>query len=196
MARMRQIHGNFGELAEGGIDPNEETLAGAGQGMIGIEEEPPIPGEEILRELPGSFNPKEGQHSEGPRDRETGAGGGGRARPRTPPPPTMGGGPAPAPSPTQPTPTRPIEPTPGAGHPSGGPGGGGGGGVVPFEPLPPSGPMSGSPVFGGGGAQLRGLLGSQGGLSGGGLGLPFDPVADEKSDPIALLMAQLMGQGQ
>lgn len=90
-----------------------------------------------------------------------------------------------------PTPSRPSTPTPMAGSVQGG-----GGGVIPFEPLEDTlnEGMDLSPI-GGEPAKLRGLLGSAGGLQGGGLGVPFDPVADEKSDPIALLM-ELLSQSQ
>lgn len=58
-------------------------------------------------------------------------------------------------------------------------------GVLPFKPLPPP---QGNPVGGG-------LFGSMGGLKGGGLGLPLDPVSDVASDPIDTLMQLLMKRG-
>jgi hypothetical protein len=64
-------------------------------------------------------------------------------------------------------------------------------GVIPFDPLPGNGP----------GAMLRsssnGMFGSMGGLKGGGLGVPLDPVSDQKSDPINDLINMLtQGKGQ
>lgn len=68
-------------------------------------------------------------------------------------------------------------------------------GVLPFEPMGDTmGSLSSmaAPTT----SRLRGsgLYGDLGGLQGGGLGVPFDPVADEDSDPINLLM-KLMGGG-
>lgn len=93
------------------------------------------------------------------------------------------GGTLSAPSPTAPqaTPPRPRSPQPVGGvqevpPPSG----------VPTSPMPPIGPGDLSrPIA------MRGLLGSQGGLTGGGLGVPFDPVANQKSDPISSLIQLL-----
>lgn len=58
-------------------------------------------------------------------------------------------------------------------------------GVLPFKPLP--GPMMGT-------TQGR-LFGSMGGLKGGGLGLPLDPISDVASDPIDTLIQLLMKRG-
>lgn len=55
-------------------------------------------------------------------------------------------------------------------------------GVLPFKPLP--GPMGSSPS--------GSLFGSMGGLKGGGLGIPLDPVSDVASDPIDTLIQLLM----
>lgn len=198
MARMRQFINDLGFIAEGDGDPNS-AMPPSADGMVGVDEGSGIPDGEIHRqvqpgEMDGLPNPKPAQSSEGPRQRaqlrQAQAGKGVKA-----------------------TPTRPRTPTPAAGTQSGPDG------VVPFNPLPSGGPgetmagpmiedpapggfgggdmggpMAPSPISGGGGASLRGLLGSAGGLQGGGLGLPFDPVANETSDPIALLMKQLLGQ--
>jgi hypothetical protein len=74
-------------------------------------------------------------------------------------------------------------------------------GVTPFEPMNESGGMApraqmrnpGMPVAGGG-SMSGGLLGSLGGLQGGGLGVPFDPASDQQSDPMSLLMELLQGR--
>jgi hypothetical protein len=58
------------------------------------------------------------------------------------------------------------------------------GGVIPFEPM---GDTSGVSL-----ARGR-IFGKQGGLQGGGLGMPLDPMANEASDPIAMLMQLLQG---
>lgn len=58
-------------------------------------------------------------------------------------------------------------------------------GVIPFQPLP--GPQS----MGG----RSNLFGSMGGLKGGGLGIPLDPVSDVASDPISTLI-QLLTRGR
>lgn len=82
-------------------------------------------------------------------------------------------------------PSRPRTPTPMAGStftpppPTGG--------VIPFAPM---GDTSGVSL-----AKGR-LFGRQGGLTGGGLGVPLDPVADEAQDPISTLIKLLMGGGQ
>jgi hypothetical protein len=79
------------------------------------------------------------------------------------------------------TPTMPRVPTPqAAGQPavSGPP-------VLPFQPM--SSPSIGSMAT----PRLRGLSGSAGGLQGGGLGLPLDPVSNQTSDPIDTLLQGL-----
>lgn len=83
------------------------------------------------------------------------------------------------------TTSRPRVPTPGAGgvDPSGGISTGG---PSPFSPMASvGGPM----------AVSRGLFGRLGGLQGGGLGVPLDPVNDAKSDPISALIKMLQGGG-
>ncbi len=39
------------------------------------------------------------------------------------------------------------------------------------------------------------MFGSSGGLKGGGLGMPFDPTSNQKSNPIDTLLQQLLGGG-
>jgi hypothetical protein len=55
-------------------------------------------------------------------------------------------------------------------------------------------PFNNGGAMGGANLAMSRLFGKRGGLQGGGLGVPLDPVADEQSDPIALLM-KLLGQG-
>jgi hypothetical protein len=56
------------------------------------------------------------------------------------------------------------------------------GGVLPFKPL--SSPSVGSMAT----PRLRGLYGAAGGLQGGGLGVPQDPVSNQLSNPIDQLL--------
>lgn len=115
---------------------------------------------------------------------------------------------APAPSAA---PARPSQPSPSAGAqqeqpaptpqptsrlipftPMGGSGGAADAGTL----TSPGGGLSSSTASIGSSAspQLRSLFGSQGGLRGGGLGVPLDPVSNQMSDPISLLIEQLMKQ--
>jgi hypothetical protein len=89
----------------------------------------------------------------------------------------MPGGPAGGP---QASPAQPRSPASRSGMP----------GLMPFKPLPTAGQSSQltSP-------RLRGLYGSAGGLQGGGLGLPLDPVSNQASDPLELIMSLLKGRG-
>jgi hypothetical protein len=81
-------------------------------------------------------------------------------------------------------------------------GGDAGYGATPVQPRQPTpragssflstaaGPVSGGAMSGIGGMaspSLRGLFGNAGGLKGGGLGIPLDPVSNVKSDPMQLL---------
>lgn len=89
------------------------------------------------------------------------------------------------------TPRRPPEPTPhtGASMVAGGPSGGPAGlSLRPFTPMADvgSGDWQGS----------GGLFGSLGGLRGGGLGRPLDPMANEQSSISALIQMLLRGGGQ
>jgi hypothetical protein len=85
------------------------------------------------------------------------------------------------------TPPRPRTPSPQAGQsqvqapPPAAPSGG----LMPFSPLPS--PSVGSMAT----PRLRGLYGSQGGLTGGGLGVPLDPQSNQASDPIETLLSTL-----
>jgi hypothetical protein len=79
------------------------------------------------------------------------------------------------------TPTRPMTPTPISGGPP----------VQVTPPIPGPSPASLTSTLRGRG----GVYGSQGGLQGGGFGLPFDPTSNQKSDPISDLLKQLLGGG-
>lgn len=135
-----------------------------------------------------------GREGETPRERASegrpgggGMGGGGDVRLRTA---GAGGGDGA----TQATPRRPSSPSPMAGSTftpaSGGATGvGGSPGVVPFEPM--SSPNVGSlttPVGGG-------LYGGAGGLTGGGLGVPLDPISNQQSSPLDMLLQIIKGNG-
>ena len=77
------------------------------------------------------------------------------------------------------TPDRPMSPTPLAGLPP----------VQVTNPLPKPSPTALTSTMRG----LGGHFGTQGGLSGGGFGLPFDPTSNNKSDPILTLLQKLQG---
>jgi hypothetical protein len=99
--------------------------------------------------------------------------------------PTLGGGSGPTlrqPGGGQATPGRPMEPSPMAGGVSPGP--------MPFKPMGAPSPVSLTK------APRGNLYGSMGGLQGGGLGLPLDPVSDQKSDPISSLIQMLTQRGK
>lgn len=86
---------------------------------------------------------------------------------------------------SNPTPTRPRQPVPAQGSVSAPPPQG----VVPFEPMgEPAMASLASPAAGG-------LFGSLGGLRGGGLGVPLDPINDAQGDQLSALIAMLMGRG-
>lgn len=193
MARPRLIPGEFGGGGEGligggGISP--EDSAGPDYGGPMAEEGPMVP-----VEMPANFDPNLGRGSSGvgedsaPGRGSSPKGPGGVRRRRPPPrttPPTGPGGPAPTP-PTPPTP----EPSPGTPQPGPEPN------PAPEGPAPiPGGPVPQNPMPVPGSARLRsaGLMGMGGGLQGGGLGTPFDPVADETSFDIDTLMKLLGGQ--
>ncbi len=80
------------------------------------------------------------------------------------------------------TPRRPSEPTPQAGSSFVA-------GVQPFSPMQASASIGSMAT-----PKLRGLFGSAGGLQGGGLGQPLDPVSNQASDPIDTLIQMLMKQ--
>lgn len=73
-------------------------------------------------------------------------------------------------------PPSPMEPTVRAGQP----------GIPTFSPMPPVPGVSLAKPRG-----MGSLFGSAGGLQGGGLGLPFDPVSNQKSLPIDGLIQML-----
>lgn len=131
---------------------------------------PPGPGGEV-GPIParGGSTPRE---SEAERQRERVPDSGGAADP--------GGGPSFAPR-------KPSVPTPQAGivQPQPGP--------IPFNPMDGGGM---SPENLAKPLRLRGFYGSQGGLTGGGFGLPFDPISNQDSDPISSLIEQLMKSGK
>jgi len=125
----------------------------------------------------------EGRFGEGPRER---------------PRPVPGGAlPGPGPMTPQPyganaAPEMPHSPTPQAGSTFTS-GGTDGGGIIPFPP------MGSADVGSMATPKLRGLFGSAGGLQGGGLGVPLDPISNQQSDPISSLIESLMqqmGQGK
>ena len=110
--------------------------------------------------------PESGRGGESPRER----GGGGD---------TSGGA----------APPRPHSPAPQAG--SGAlPPSGQGGGLGPFSPMPSAPGVSLAKPRG-----MGSLYGSAGGLQGGGLGLPFDPVSNQKSPDIGGLLELLKRGG-
>jgi hypothetical protein len=116
-----------------------------------------------------------GRFGETPRERTPGVHGG---------PPPLG---------PQATPPSPTEPIPMSGQP-------GGGMTPPPPPMEPFDPMASDPnAFispAGAGPARRSLFGSMGGLKGGGLGVPLDPVSNESSDPIqGLIQALLQKRG-
>lgn len=62
------------------------------------------------------------------------------------------------------------------------------GGIIPFKPMGSTmGSSMASPAS-------KGLYGAAGGLKGGGLGVPLDPVSDAASSPIDLLMEMFTSQ--
>lgn len=116
----------------------------------------------------------EGRFGESPRERpQPGLGGGGPHGG----PPQLGAVPTP-PGPTEPVPMGGLMPPP----------------MEPFAPMPSQDPGSLiNPA--GAGPQRRSLFGSMGGLKGGGLGVPLDPVSNQESDPITMLLQKLRGGG-
>jgi len=151
----------------GGMQQDIQDPSGAGGGGSDPLQDaaaPPDPGRT------GNISPNDkGQSSESPRER-------GNAPP--PPMPPIGAAPAGGPN-TVTAPTRPDVPTPMAGAPTTAPQG-----VTPFQPLQGPNPASTATP------QLRGLYGGgTSGLTGGGLGVPFNAAA---ADPITALIQQLL----
>jgi hypothetical protein len=79
------------------------------------------------------------------------------------------------------TPTQPMTPSPVAGVPP----------VKISHPMPGPNPQAMTSTLRGKG----GYFGGQGGLTGGGFGLPFDPTSNAASDPITTLLQKLLGGG-
>lgn len=154
------------EEARGGETPRER-----------VQKRPvPIPAPEIERPEPPFEIPNDFPELAGP------------ILPMPPEPGQPAPGEAPSPGdridfeqPGQPVPERPKEPTPQAGGVTpGGPSG-----VIPFQPLPSPNAVSSNVALRRPGG---GLLGSLGGLKGGGLGLPFDPMSNQQSPSIDALL--------
>lgn len=162
-----------------GFDPDQygppkgHQYGGGAPLPTGPEESPGPPGTQDVPTLPppgpgGEIGPIPARSGESPRERAGGAAQGG-----------PGGGAGFAPP-------RPRSPQIQAGAvqpPSPGP--------VPFDPMADTGAMSLAKPL-----RLRGFHGKAGGLTGGGFGMPFDPVSDEQSDPISSLIEQLLQSGK
>jgi hypothetical protein len=166
----------------GGAPGQDETITGESQlpgvrdtreglGGAAPEENPfkiPGPGQGKAGDQPDTHF---GRFGETPRERVPGPHGG---------PPPLG---------PQATPPSPTEPVPMSGQP-------GGGMTPPPPPMEPFDPMASDPgAFispAGAGPARRSLFGSMGGLKGGGLGVPLDPVSNETSNPIQGLIQALM----
>lgn len=86
----------------------------------------------------------------------------------------------------QSAPRQPQVPTPMAGTEQ--TMGGGPQGTIPFTPM--GGPDAASQAS----PRLRSLFGGGSGLTGGGLGVPLDPISNQQSDPINMLMQLLQGR--
>ena len=130
-------------------------------------------GPETSWSVKDAMQPQPGRGGETPREREDSKGDVSLR--------TLGGSSMAAPPrPKTPTPMAGSTFSPGAAQPPSG--------VTPFNPM--RGP---SPV---GMARSQGqMYGALGGLKGGGLGLPLDPISDQQSDPISTLM-QLLQKGR
>jgi hypothetical protein len=81
------------------------------------------------------------------------------------------------------TPKKPAEPSPMAGSSFQPP---------PIQGVQPFAPLPSQPGVSLAKSRSQALYGSSGGLQGGGLGVPFDPVSDAQSDPISGLLQMLM----
>lgn len=166
MARLRRFAGGADAPKYGDL-PTRENQPDFDP-VLEPEQDIPVPEPDLIG-VPGS-DAMPGRGEETPRERES------QLRMPTMAPPTANA-----------TPSQPRTPTPQAGMASRAvmP--------VPFNPMPapPTSTLI-RPGFGrmGGGA----LFGRAGGLQGGGLGSPFDPVPDSKSNPIDTLM-QLLKRG-
>lgn len=172
--RSQDDNGDMGGLDEtgggplGGIDPSQPDPADRAFQPDPSQGDPSLnrQGPQPMPPIPPDVDPAHG--SEGPRERNNFNGAGGNN-------PIMGPG-------ITATPRRPTEPTSMAGSTSPA-------GIIPFNPM-------GSPDIGGmAKPMLRGLYGSAGGLKGGGLGTPLDPISNDQSDPISDLI-KLLSQHQ
>jgi hypothetical protein len=142
-------------------DPRSAGSFGSNQGPTAPPPAPP------LQEPPVSLGSSAGPGPEG------GARGGESPRERGA---TMGAPPMGGNTGGQPTSMPPMAPSPVAGQ-----------GLVPSAPLPGPNPQALTSTLRGSG----GMFGSQGGLQGGGFGLPFDPTSNQESDPISSLLKLL-----
>lgn len=178
LANRRDI---YGDETKGNIDPIQNN-----QGSVDQWGNPPsgyIPGVTDLGQ-PGA-----GGSAETPRERQQLPGvmqGGVGSLPEPPQQHQQ------APSPEGPitsTPRQPSAPTPAGGQTfqAGPPD------VGTMQGLQPFAPMQGPDAISQASPKLRSLYGSQGGLQGGGLGVPGAASA-ATNDPIALLLQQLLGQ--
>lgn len=192
MATRRKFTGEEDGQAMGAQGDQTHGNVGAQVGAPQVTPNPPNP--ELTAPIDPFLSGIEGRHGEAPRENALGPSTGGNDVTQR----ALGGGPGAA----QATPPRPMSPTPMAGSSfdasqSGGPqgaalgaAGGSSSGVLPFSPL-------GSPdVASLTAPKLRSVYGSQGGLTGGGLGVPLDPTSNTPNDPINGLIQLLMKQGQ
>lgn len=168
----------------GGMDPN------AGQDAINKGQDNPVT-DWTIGSTPTPIDPEPGRSSESPRER----------LPVPQPTPTRPTSPTPMPGSPDPLPQPEPAPGPTIGEPAGPPPGGGGPSGPPIPTINP--PLGGGPSTDPtqpvpGQAKLRGpsLFGSQGGLQGGGLGVPLNPTNSTQSDPISSLIKQLLQQGR
>ena len=95
--------------------------------------------------------------------------------------------------PSQATPSRPRAPQPMAGGVSQAQSGSApppSPGLIPFQPMESS---TADMSIAGPQLAMSRLFGSQGGLKGGGLGVPMDPMSNQLSDPITDLLKKILG---
>jgi hypothetical protein len=153
------------EFAVGGYGGGSILNQGPDTGASGPFTPPPPPDPNEVPNAPPPPVVQPERGGETPRERAASGGGGGTGSPG------LTGGLA--------TPPRPRVPTPvagAAGQPPQGP--------SVNSPLPPIVSQ----------ARQRSLMGGLGGLTMGGLGVPFDPTSNQKSDPISSLMELLKGR--
>ena len=182
MAKQRTINGD-------GNDPYGVALRSPGSSNDPYED-PQVPGgaqDDTGPQLDELGLPTGGFHPEhAPVDAPTGG-----FHPEHTPPTVLGGGDpinqSSEPQGNQPiqAPDRPNSPTPMAGSQ----------GPLPSMPTVNP-PMEGSGTQGSSRLRGPGLFGSQGGLQGGGVGAPMGPSNSDQSDPLSMLIKQLLSQGQ